>query len=102
MLFQQEPFQNIRIADLSNDIFVRYVSLHNTSGISVAYYDAEILAIVSHEKGREDSSIYKEAGDYAVWTHCPLVNESILEIWWIYHGTLDLKTSALAVSSHFE
>jgi hypothetical protein len=93
------PLPNIRLQKRDDNMLVRYVPLRDTSGISVAFIAGEVLAIVSHSQSDNDSQVYAELGEYAIWMHCPLAAEEvILEVWSILPKAIALKTYGLVVS----
>jgi hypothetical protein len=64
-------------------VFLRYVPLHDTRGISFAFNSVHLLAIIAHEGESDQAGDYSEVYNDAVWIHCPLRNpdEKIIEIW---------------------
>lgn len=79
-------------------MFLRYVSLDQTTGISVAFSSGGLLAVISHTKS-QDLSVYAELETYAIWTHCPLsAEDNIREVWGVYHPMVNLRFCALVVS----
>jgi hypothetical protein len=90
--------QNLCIPKSSDDIFLRYVSLKDMSGISVAVYSDRILNIIAHNRVAAELSLYTRHGDYATWVHLPVKSKEILGIWWVHHPNPKYTSSALMVS----
>jgi hypothetical protein len=90
------------MATQSKECLVRYVSLQNSSAISVAFFSGAIVAIMSHRGTKYDLPTYAEIGAAAIWAHFPLLldkDEKILEVWSVSYKDLNRGTRALVVRS---
>ena len=84
---------------IGDKVFLHYVALEDTIGVSFAFDSDQLLAIVAHGGVSNHGASYSEAIDNATWVHCPLRSktEKILEIWSIQHVVQALGWRAFMV-----
>lgn len=80
-------------------VFVHYIPLHSTNGISLIFDYDRLRAIVGHAAALAHHPKSASDKDEATWVHCPLRNgtERSLQIWSIQHQIP--KSNAFIVSS---
>jgi hypothetical protein len=94
--FHRSDLQNVRWARPDKDVILRYVPMVNAAGISVSWVPGEILTIMAHTAEPHPASDYRKSHPEAVWMYCPLTNDKVKEVWWVYPDIL--RTSALIAS----
>jgi hypothetical protein len=103
MLLHQQELENPLLTSLPDNLFLRYVAVHNILAISVAFISGRIIAITSHRQGEQRLSRHQEIDDSAIWMYCPFSKEErLLEVWVVCHKNkeLNMGTHALVVSLH--
>lgn len=101
-LFSPDALEHIRAPKAAEDMLVRYVSLEDSVGISVAFGAGDLLSVISHTTPCQDQPAYTQMGPFAVWTYVPISKKDrIVNIWVTYPRNGRLKMCALIVRASF-